>query len=412
MPTSSPPWPDLPLDLLLGIADRLHVPTDYVRFHAVCKPWRDAIPPAHCRPAFLPWLVAPRDAAGHCKVRCVFSSKSSSPHRTAGSEVRVLDRRWVISTDDGTATCWLLTPSTAAQSACAAVDPLTWSAAAMPVPRFPDVVKRWEESAVGLCYGDGTTVLYAYGLIHGWYLIANGFDVAIRQPGDDAEWRLVRRNSIHVHDDDRRRCCLAYHDGKIVLCVEDKRLIEPATPADASIDNHAWRSRPSELGKVSLSSHLVESRGELLWAFVQLDRCYYIDRRGDVGTINDLASSPSVSVYALAEKEEGGEEVEWVKRDGWSMADRVMFLGRPAGSFAVDAARFGMSDGRGCAYFVDRGEVYGGLWSKSLVTRSRVFKYSFLEDTTELLEQLPEEWTDVGCTWITPQISIAPTEVS
>jgi hypothetical protein len=90
---------------------------------------------------------------------------------------------------------------------------------------------------------------------------------------------------------------------------------------------------------VSLSSHLVESRGELLWAFVQLDRCDYIDRRGDVGTINDLASSPSVSVYVLAEKEEGGEEVEWVKRDGWRLADRVMFLGRPAGSFAVERVR-------------------------------------------------------------------------
>jgi hypothetical protein len=43
----------------------------------------------------------------------------------------------------------------------------------------------------GLCYGDGTAVLYAYGLIHGWHDIANGFDVAIQQPDADAEWRLV-----------------------------------------------------------------------------------------------------------------------------------------------------------------------------------------------------------------------------
>jgi hypothetical protein len=43
-----------------------------------------------------------------------------------------------------------------------------------------------------------------------------------------------------------------------MLCVEDKWLIEPATPADA------WRWTPSELGKVSLSIHLVESREELL----------------------------------------------------------------------------------------------------------------------------------------------------
>jgi hypothetical protein len=104
MPTSRlrrpPPWPDL-----LDIADRLHVPTDYVRLHAVCKPWCDAIPPAHCRPAFLPWLVAPRDAAGHRKVCCV-SSKSSSPHRTADTEV--FSSKIVLCVEDK----WLVEPAT------------------------------------------------------------------------------------------------------------------------------------------------------------------------------------------------------------------------------------------------------------------------------------------------------------
>jgi hypothetical protein len=38
------PWADLPLDLLRDISRRLHATTDYVRFHATCKPWRDTLP--------------------------------------------------------------------------------------------------------------------------------------------------------------------------------------------------------------------------------------------------------------------------------------------------------------------------------------------------------------------------------
>jgi hypothetical protein len=51
-----------------------------------------------------------------------------------------------------------------------------------------------------------------------------------------------------------------------------------------------------------------------------------------------------------------------VKRDGWRLADRVMFLGWPAGSFAVERVR----------HFDDkRREAYDGLRRKSPV----MFKY-------------------------------------
>jgi hypothetical protein len=95
------PWADLPLDLLRDISGRLDTTTDYVRFHATCKPWRDTLPPAPCYPAFLPWpwLLAPPDSTKHRKARCVFSSSKSTRRRTVVAE----DWGWVISLVDGTA---------------------------------------------------------------------------------------------------------------------------------------------------------------------------------------------------------------------------------------------------------------------------------------------------------------------
>ncbi|CAO2152652.1 unnamed protein product [Urochloa humidicola] len=54
-------WSDHPFDLLRDISRRLHAAGDYVRFHAVCEPWHDTLPPAAKRPFFLPWLLTRRD---------------------------------------------------------------------------------------------------------------------------------------------------------------------------------------------------------------------------------------------------------------------------------------------------------------------------------------------------------------
>ncbi|TVU04396.1 hypothetical protein EJB05_50025, partial [Eragrostis curvula] len=126
-----------------------------------------------------------------------------------------------------------------------------------------------------------------------------------------------------------------------------------------------------------------------------------------VGTIGSLASALSVSVYTFQDAESG--EPQWVKWDGQSLADRVLFLGQP-GSFAMDAAQFGMS-GRGCAYFVDRSLLYGGIWSKMVVVRCRLFRYNFHNGRSELVEQLLEDWNDTACMWLSPQPAISPTEV-
>ncbi|TVU26401.1 hypothetical protein EJB05_28947, partial [Eragrostis curvula] len=87
------------------------------------------------------------------------------------------------------------------------------------------------------------------------------------------------------------------------------------------------------------------------------------------------------------------------ERDGQSLSHRILFLGQ-RGSFSVDdATRLGMA---GCAYFVDRRPLYGGVWNKLPLKRCRVYKYSFHDDKAELVEQLPPQWNDMACMWITP----------
>ncbi|KAI5020468.1 hypothetical protein ZWY2020_045356 [Hordeum vulgare] len=49
------PWTDLPPDLILGVSGHLQNPADIVRFHAVCRPWRDAAAPAAT--LCLPWVL-------------------------------------------------------------------------------------------------------------------------------------------------------------------------------------------------------------------------------------------------------------------------------------------------------------------------------------------------------------------
>lgn len=119
--------------------------------------WRDSLPPPRRLPALLPWLVSSPDVTDHRKARCVLSSKSSSPHRFP-------DRRWVISSDDGKASCWLQTSSDSGSSGPVNIDPFTGSGASTPLPRFADLeikervggarngrfLKRWDISAVCL----------------------------------------------------------------------------------------------------------------------------------------------------------------------------------------------------------------------------------------------------------------------
>jgi hypothetical protein len=122
----------------------------------------------------------------------------------------------------------------------------------------------------------------------------------------------------------------------------------------------------------------------------------------------------SVSVYAL--EAEGGGSWVWVRKDGRSMDDRALFLGRPV-SLAMDAAQLGVGRGSGCAYFVHR-----WAWATAAGReRCRVLRYSFGDATSEVVELLPRAvaqwWSEGGdgCIWLAspppPAIALAPTTI-
>ncbi|KAL6868160.1 hypothetical protein ACP4OV_015005 [Aristida adscensionis] len=399
-------WADLPFDLLLDVSGRLHAAADYVRFHAVCTPWRDTLPPPPRRPAFLPWLIAPRDATGHRRARCVLSSCSSSGGRRRRADVLVRDRRWVIRADDGAAAAALLAASPGSSSGGGDADPLAGSsAAAAPLPPLPAKIDAWVDHAFGSVSGDGSIFLCA---IEPKY--ESTIALAHLQPSDTA-WTSVQRNSpCSSWWEESGSCCTTCHGGEVVHC--SRFYWSSMASAQAVAFGSGDRRRgylPREPGKDVQYSYMVESRGELLGVFVHVKRpgsSYVID----VVDVDAMASALSVSVYVLQDAGAGdGDQPRWVKRDdaGESLADRVFFLGWPC-SFAVDASRIGV-DG-GCAYFLLRSKLYGGAWSKLPLMRCRLFKYRFGDDSAEFVEQLPGEWSDQACMWLRPQPTIAPTE--
>ncbi|CAL4994608.1 unnamed protein product [Urochloa decumbens] len=408
------PWADLQLDLLRDISRRLHTASDYARFHAACMPWRHALPPPPLRPAFLPWLLSPPDSdtTNHRRARCVFSSTSSRGRAAAATEIWVPDRRWVVSPEDGTATSALSGNNNLAGGDLL----LTGSAGAAPLPSFPldDETKWWAGHAVGKVSGDGTVSMFLIGPVYRSYYLPR-FNATFMRPGD-AAWTVVRKDlSIDSSSS------IVYYDGKIVVCNLSWHswCIAMMQIGDLTGYNHrSWSipvpSHREHVNKYVRSSYLVESGGELLWAFVLANDarrchtlcCFHTDLDTDDRSLDSFVNGLLVSVYALQDVE--GGKPQWVKREGHSLVDRIMFPGKPS-SFSVDAARFGDSSG-GCAYFVVKSQLYGGIWSKSALERCRVFRYNFYDGKSELVEQLPAEWSDEACMWLTPQPSIASTE--
>ncbi|KAL6658216.1 hypothetical protein ACP70R_003802 [Stipagrostis hirtigluma subsp. patula] len=402
-------WADLPFDLLRDISRRLHVAADFVRFHAVCEPWRDTLPPPPCWPAFLPLLLAPRDEHGHRTARCVFSSSRSSRRRGAAAvEVCIRDRRWVIRAGDGAAASLL---TAYPDNASVLAEPFTRSAAATPLPPWSDEIDQWADRAIGAVSGDGTVFLYAFASPDRWWNYVRTFNMALLRPGDTAWTSVQGIFGLPLHSRSNTDICsMAYHGGKIIQCHGCSWRVVSAQADGTAGDRLADGSLTDERCREFQSSYLVESRGELLWAFVRVKSEYYThnDPNGYCfGFVSGMARALMVSVYALRVAEDGGEPM-WVEKDVRSLAGRILFLGRPS-SFAVDAARFGRSHG-GCAYFVLRRNLFGGMWSKSELRLCRLFKYSFLDDTSELVEQLPAQWNDEACMWLTPQPAIASTE--
>ncbi|KAI4983239.1 hypothetical protein ZWY2020_023731 [Hordeum vulgare] len=332
-------WAELPSELLAVVSARLHDPTDFVRFHAVCCSWRDSLPPPQTsalRPVLFPWLVAPPSRSGRrfsvIRPRCVFSK--TSYHKEVCSSFHKLG---CVARADGMAYCFF-----SARDGPKLVDPLT-TRDTTPLPPFPYGDKRkMRDKSRGVVYGDGTIFLYHFSKSDNNHeqgtTTSTNLRAAIFSPGD-TEWTVIertfrmRRKNIAFENN---RCFAAYHDGKILVCVDGDHcndiwhLMAPSASAGGVHTSVVVESSKDMWGLNS--SHVLESHGELLRVSILV---MYLK------TGSSMKRVVTVLVHALEEETgtDGRQMVRWARRDGLSFADRVMFLGFPS-SFAVDAARF------------------------------------------------------------------------
>lgn len=258
---ASPRWSDLPFDLLCDISSRLHVATDYIRFHAVCQPWRDTLPPLPCRPAFLPLLLAPADAIGHQTARCIFSPKCSR-RRSAAVEIAVGRRVWVMSLDGASTSFFLLAIS---RESTSLVNPLSGSTVAA-LPPLPDGVKY----VSGVVSVDGTVFLF--GLFPEKMAFWTPIFVALLRPGSTV-WTSARTHHRLIHDvRNLDRYSIAYRDGMIVVCCNHDGWckILPKRDEGYGYYHQQMHHTPGEVGKKFHCMYNVESRGELLLVCVRV----------------------------------------------------------------------------------------------------------------------------------------------
>ncbi|KAK1680629.1 hypothetical protein QYE76_041477 [Lolium multiflorum] len=393
-PSSLSQWSDLPPDVLREISGLLREAGDVVSFHAVCKPWRDSHEQTRKRKQLgLPWLLAPNKMIDpfYINMRCIFSRRSYF----ALPPFSMQSRNWVASAD-GTAV-WYLSESPSPSLR----DPLT-EAVTLLLPPFPHEKGRWKRSPNGIVYSDGTVLLYHMSrYVHG---DPRKLRAALLRPGD-ATWMVVDRTFRSAD-----YMYVSYYHGKILITVDGPVL----TPDDeAGIGDVLALSRPWLPGELDdyiqiiyMHSYTLESRGELLCVSIYIDRDYPY-AYGGKPNVGGLVRSLWMVVHALVEDESAPGKMRWVEKDGNSLADRVLFLGRP-NSFSVDASRLkGGSDDAvtgGCAYFIYH--ELGVMPDRPCC----VFRYSFKHGSARFVERLPQGWDNYLYMWLFPHPSIAPTQ--
>ncbi|KAL6655018.1 hypothetical protein ACP70R_005844 [Stipagrostis hirtigluma subsp. patula] len=399
---------DLPPDLLRLISGRLHDAADFVRFHAVCKPWRDSLPAPSHTPPFLPWLLAP--GRGYDPSIAQFRSIFSMTTWCAPAAWR-RRCRW-LSNEDG-AVRWLLATGGDPSSLPCLVDPFTGAATALPL--LPDWIRGLLEGGSGFVSPDGAVVLFGFAFFgKNTHCLVTA---AVLRPGDEA-WTTKRTDFLSGTCFD---CgfAAAYHDGEIVLVdslfhQHIVKLRVTGGGGGGGGDGGVFEVvRTPTTGRETAEGpshdrqriHMFESRGELLVACVVLDTAAQ-----NGGAASAFAGALSVWIYALERRpganDDGG--VRWVRRDGRSLGDRVVFLGSPT-SFAADAAPFAGEVSGGCAYFV-LNSTEARRWG--VPAASGVYKYSFEDGMATVVEKLPfgTGWhDDMDMMWFAPHPSaIAP----
>ncbi|CAL4903788.1 unnamed protein product [Urochloa decumbens] len=348
---ASPPWADLPPDLLADISSRLHAASDNARFLAVCRAWRaagvrDGYAP---RRSLLPWLLAPSsaatvDEAEDQRCRCIFSKTT---YRAPGICVR--DRR-VAYAKGGAA--WLVR----GKDEISLVNPLS----AARSTTFPSaggeclMSDEWLDYRHRIVSDDGCVLLYNFDPSMYHDNLTN-FRASFLSPGHRKWLRVSSYNSSGSC------CAAACYRSRYVVWV-DRAYCHVLRPH--------WRRLahlPDEPGKARRCSYLLTYRGELLLASLLRDKA-----SGDV----------SVSLH------------EFRLKNGHS-GDEHMKL-----DFSVEAARFGGELRGGAAYFVLNG------WKGK---PCRVYRYSFRGGGgARVVETLPAGWHDTKCMWFLPDPQISP----
>ncbi|XBI43047.1 hypothetical protein VPH35_107873 [Triticum aestivum] len=287
-------WTGLAPDVARDIAGRLHDAADFVRFHAVCKPWRDSRDvqsPLFRTPTnqLLPWLLAvPADDSTPIYFRCIFSKSS---YRTERPRPPFTARRIWVCNADATAVRYLTV-----EHLCPSLhDPLTGEVTQMAC--FPyNFLDEWDkDNREGVLYGDGTILLY--NILYGVGIYGNRaiFKAALLRSGD-TKWTLVERTLDKPRE--HGEFCAAYHGGKILVIVRSSlcRVITPEVNVARDVlvpmtcNDH-----------MSSYNYILESRGELLWVSV------YTKILEGIGLFRPL----SVFVHALEEEASTPGKMMW-----------------------------------------------------------------------------------------------------
>ena len=375
-PTPTPsPWTGLPLDLLLEVSSRLQHAADLVRFHAVCRSWREAAA-LHSRPTCLPWVLT--RGTGQMLHSIVDSRRS--PEASSHDDIVLVEppevppshiRNWVASAD-GTA-AWLFV---------ACPDPRLINirtGAATHLPPLPDEIRTSMKKVRGIVYGDGTVFLYRHIRTLPFFSFKAIFTAAILHPNDVA-WTVMKKR-LELSG----RSHAMYHDGEVLMLDRDSVRCVPIEDNGSDISSNldpAW-DMDRDIGYSHGCSYIVESHGELLLASVLLSGWW----NRSTCTRSDLASMLKLKIRVMLQKEPSSGKIQWVERDSRDLSDHMLFLGSHT-SFATK-----LDEGDGCAYFV----FWDGL-----------FKYNFVKRKAKLVKWMDLCNIDEVCMWLRPCPSFTP----
>ncbi|KAL6900717.1 hypothetical protein ACP4OV_005393 [Aristida adscensionis] len=382
---ASPPWAELPDDALSEIAGRLHDAADFVRFHAVCRPWRHAPPPPpppppRRPPSFLPCLIRLDGSSGSgtpaaVRLHSPFSSTKTA-HRRHSTRAAwpnpALRGKMLESSDAGGGSVLALGYSDGGDRTAILVDPLTGDATALPrlPPTFSPGSSAWHSTSCA-AFNNGVIVLHTR-MVHGRHL------AAIRLRPGGAGWEDV--DMAGYNDDD-------------TLCLDDYGRRAAALCASGVLPGG---ERVAELPpKPAGDRYVLESHGELLCVDVH----YMLIPEGHAGETPAWMSAHALEVRG------GGRPPEWVKRaHGRGIDHMCLFLNPTSNSgFAIDCRELAAGADEvtgGCAY------VVGCVKWTATERVYAVYRYSFKNGTAKIVETLPAPF-DMRSIWYTPRPRIA-----